>query len=231
MKEHGKTYNRVNRILEIANRMAENAGYETANRISDITMHVDGYAEPGYDVGSAGIILLSNWNNVDRYDSSTRSRTLISNLPSRLSKIFEKMNVDVEWDDEWVDCCECSKLIRTQPDSYSWKKNYILTANGAKCGECVSEEAEFHLESLEGDCNHINTLSDIDPEECGYVKVVSGTSGYAGVDHSKVVMKRMNAAGIKRFLINLDESCQFECKWSLYVHESEAHLLKGDVAE
>lgn len=141
MRTKEQTLSRVNVILDIAQRMAkkqdkEHKEYKTyvvSNRIDEITIHIDGYAEPGYS--DANIVATGNWNNVDIYSYTTKSRNVISNLPKRICDLFEKLGVEIEWSDEWATCNDCSKLIRTEPDCHSWKPFYNKA--GIEKGECV----------------------------------------------------------------------------------------------
>jgi hypothetical protein len=90
---------RANRILDIAKRMAGDLGCQVQNRIEEIQLY-HGYSEPGY---SSDLVAIGNWNNIDNYDSQTRTRKLVSDLPCRISRMFEKMGIECEWNDEWVD--------------------------------------------------------------------------------------------------------------------------------
>jgi hypothetical protein len=99
---------RARRVLAIAKDMADSLDISVLHRIDDITLHYDGYAEPGYE-SKSGIIALGNWNSVDRWDSSIRARVNESDLPERISEIFQKMNIECEWSDQWAVCTDCGK--------------------------------------------------------------------------------------------------------------------------
>lgn len=219
---------RAKRILEIAQDMASKMeGWQVSNRISEMHLHFQGYAESGYDAGSSGIVATSNWNDITQYVDGKHK--LISNLPSRIANLFEKMGIELEWDDEWRNCCQCNKLVRTQGDSYFWKPCYILTEDGELCHECVLEDPKSHLEFLEGNCDTCNTIDEIDPEDHGYFKFNEDsyeTGWHPGqTDHPEQIAKSLEEAGVTRYLFNLDENSQFYSKWSCYIHESERETL------
>ena len=227
---------RARRVLDIAKRMAE-ANYEGGeqcsilNRLEEIQLHFSGYSEPGYDVGKSGIVATSNWNNVDKYvpacDGSTwGSRVDVSNLPSRICEIFEKMGIEVEWSDEWITCADCGKLVRTQGDSYCWQASFVEVCGEVQCHECVKSDPEEHLTRLEGDYRKANTISDIDPSDYGYVKVEECEAGWHNShDNPKDVARKVEREGVERYLFNIDSVEQFRTMFSLWVHEDEIHLL------
>ena len=133
-----KTINRAERILDIARTMAEKVGgWETSNRIEEIQLH-HGYAETGYTQPKCGIIATGNWNDTTKWDK-VAGRTVISNLPSRVCALLEKVGVEIEWSDEWCACNDCGKLVRGCADSYYWKPSYILGDGELKCLECAEE--------------------------------------------------------------------------------------------
>lgn len=207
------------RILEIARGIAEKQGWQVRGQIEEMSLHRD-YAEPGYSSRS-GIIATGNWNNVDRYDSERQAHVEVSNLPERIGKLFEKLDIECEWSDEWTTCSDCGKLVRTSGDSYSWKPSYWLTSDSEFiCHECVDPEA--YLKALETDDECV-TL-DIDPAEHGYIKFNSDpyeSGWHPGQNDSPAkIAKELQAKGIKRFVFKLDENSQFYSRFSVYIHES-----------
>lgn len=133
---------RANRILEIAQRMAsKHTDFQVSNVVDNICLY-SGYAEPGYTVGKAGLIATGNWNTITKWDDDKGESVDVSNLPERIGNLFEKMGIDCEWCDEWFSCDVCGKLVRTEPDCFSWKPSYRLDSNGFVCHECIKEEAD-----------------------------------------------------------------------------------------
>lgn len=222
------TSKRANKILDIAMNMAQDKVWQVKSAIENIQLHYDGYAEPGYDVGEAGIVATGNWNEVTGYNHTTRQVETISDLPNRILNLFEKMGIECEWSDEWA-TCSCGKLIRTQPDSYGWTRSYSVYDGEYACIECLKEDPEGYLGNLEDNPDMANTIKDIDPADYGYIKVnedsyASGWHPGQNADPHKVA-KELRAKGISRFLFHIDDVGQFDTHWSVYVHSEEEHLL------
>jgi hypothetical protein len=74
------------------------------------------YGERGYSLESHQKgILLSNWNDFDKYP----------NFMEWLEYSYE-----LEWSDEWIQDYEFGKLYRCSPDSYGWEQQYKITEGG-----------------------------------------------------------------------------------------------------
>lgn len=213
------TQARIKEIMDIIER-------SDVSHVQDIQLNYEGYSEPGYRTPESGIIATGNWNDVTKYVNG--NRITISDYPSRIASLFEKLGVEIEWSDEWTTCGSCSKLVRTSADSYGWQPSYVMYDGELECAECIAEHPEDHLESLEGNTNSCNTISSIDPTDHGYVKFNEDSyeSGWYGVnDDPKKIAEILRAKGISRFLFQLDENQQFCSRFSVYVHSSETHLL------
>ena len=216
------TSKRAERILEIAKNMSE-GNNRVRNSLEDIQLHYEGYAEPGCH--SEEVVATGNWNDVSKYNSLTNKQERISNLPSRILALFEKMGIVCEWSDEWA-ACSCGKLVRTQGDSYSWTASYQLNDGELTCIDCLKDDPESYLLSLEGDSNVANTIHCIRPEKNGYVKMNEDNSYETGFhpgqhDDPKKVAKELEAKGLYRYLFNIDAVGQFDTRWSVYVHKDE----------
>lgn len=222
------------RLLECAQRMAEKAdakigGFAIRNRIEEIQIHTEGYAEPGYD---GDVVATGDWNSVDRYDSRLQVRVdlLGGDLPERLCEAFERIGVEIEWSDEWSTCEDCGKLVRTSGDSYSWQPAYVIMNDCELfCHECAQGFAEEYLQSIEGEPDRCCALDDVDPEDYGYVKhnAESFETGWhpGQNDDPHKLAKELRSYGIERFLFKLDENSQFYSRWSVYIHEDETDKL------
>lgn len=141
---------RFSNVMEIAERMKakclhwDKVSFEDGEHMFEMfTDPINAYAEPGY---SSKFVLVSNWNEPDFYDNTTKTRQpLLPEHPklfARLVRIFEKMGWETEWSDEWISCEYCGKLVRTEPDSYSWKPSFVYneSACGLICKGCAEEE-------------------------------------------------------------------------------------------
>jgi hypothetical protein len=113
----------------------------------------EGYAEPGYDDPENGVVLM-NWNT----------------LPRELDDILERAGYGVEWSDEWSTCEGCNKLVRTSPDSYSWRSSYVVYNDcQIVCADCVRDDLDEYEAHLLSDANTADTL-DVDWSARGFVK-------------------------------------------------------------
>ncbi len=114
--------------FEVAKRMAEaqdkaRGGFSIRNHIEDMQWY-EGYANNG-EKPAKGVVT-GNWNNVDEYDRATQTRRVVSNIPERLSAIFEKMGVQIEWSDMVSRCDDCGLLVETTPSHAWWKPEYVI---------------------------------------------------------------------------------------------------------
>jgi len=140
-KVRGRAQNILTAVQESADRTAKQTkNYSISNYLQDIELHYNGYAEPGYTDPDCGLIATGNWNEITEYKDGQRS--VISDLPERLGRLFEKMGIETEWSDEWASCSDCGKLVRTQHDSYSWKPSYTLGEGELLCHECKTDEPD-----------------------------------------------------------------------------------------
>ena len=137
-----KVYSRAIRILEAAKNDAQSRAKNSTDRqvrnvLEDIQLH-NGYAEPGYSDPECGIVATGNWNEITKWVNNERH--VISDVPARIGRLFEKLGIEIEWSDEWANCTNCGKVVRTEPDSYSWKPAYTLGEGELWCHECEPEE-------------------------------------------------------------------------------------------
>ena len=131
------------RLVEIATGEPWGDGYV----VMDV---LHGYADPRYGAADA-IIVLGNWNTRDKYDPTrTTPLTKDETLPARLARVLERIGAEVEWYDEWAQCSECYRAIRTEPDSYSWRPAFAwLDDCSIVCSRCLLGDVNDSIESGE----------------------------------------------------------------------------------
>jgi hypothetical protein len=211
----------INRVLDAAlNSAKTNQGRW---RVEEVQINSNGYAEPGYADPESGIIALGNWNTVSHYNRDANQFEDDDDVMQRLSRILEKMGVELEWNDEWATCDDCGKLVRTSPDCYGWQQSYSCLDGYFVCHNCI--DPVEHLENLEGEDDHCNTISHIDPAEHNYVKLNdrSFENGLYGGQCATptVIGASLRERGVNRYLFSIDSVGQFDLGFSVYVHESE----------
>ena len=87
-----------------------------------------GYAEPGYTQPVKSIIL-ANWNL----------------FPDGVIPHLEGLGFVCEWSDEWAQCGDCQRLVRTEPDCFSWEPYYLIDGGEFVCLGCA-DKAGMHKE-------------------------------------------------------------------------------------
>jgi hypothetical protein len=166
------------------------------------------YAEPGYrDPKKA--ILLADWNRVSR----TSSRWL------------EAAGYALEWSDEWSECGDCYRAVRTQGDSYSWKRSYAILDGEICCADCVAKGPGAYLASLRGDAGKVHTLDTVNLAKHGYVKVSRDFENgfHRGQDDSPNAIAAVLAGlGVEDFIFSLDGVGQFDVRFSLWLRPADA---------
>lgn len=199
---------------------------EGRNQIENIVLVSGGYVEPGYDNPESGVIALGNWNSVTRYTNA--EVVTVDDTPARVARCLEKVDVELEWNDEWVECDRCFGVFRTQPDSYSWLMSGVITDGEAVCRECI--DPEEHFADLEGDTNKCNTVPSLNPGEHDYLLIQDEFEHgmHEGQASSPAVIGKLIASiGVERFLFNLDSKGQFDIRFSAWLHKSEEDKLEA----
>lgn len=218
-----KTKHSISRILEIASRVA-NA--QARSQVEDVRVYSE-YAEPGYTTPESGLICLGNWNRVSKFNATKHEYETVDDTMPRLGKILEKLGAELEWGDEWCDCSQCGRLVRTQGDSYGWQPSYYAFESELVCRECLLEDeslTEQYLTELEGDARKAVTFK-IDLEKAGYRQLNAEryeNGWYGGQDDDpKKIAASLEARGVTRYLFTLDNVRQFDLSFSCWVHESQ----------
>jgi hypothetical protein len=216
-------WDRATRIIEAGKSATDTQAGEW--RMEEIRL-APGYAEPGY---TGEVVALGNWNSITRYDSADNSHETLDVTPVRVGELLEKAGVEIEWSDEWAECHDCQKVVRTQPDSYSWTPSYILTEDGIFCEGCTLEDPEAYLADLDGNTDRAITL-DINPEDHGYIRLDEDYAAgwYGRNDSPQDIGEALRERGIYRFVFRITGSGQFETSFCVYIHEDEAELLESE---
>lgn len=79
--------------------------------------------------------------------------------------------VEHGFSDEYTQCCNCTNILRTSPDSYSWTAPLFVEGEGYVCSECI-ESGDFDDYVLDSFKNEEKSIpDDFDLDRLGLVKV------------------------------------------------------------
>lgn len=136
-------------VLARAHRLVRAATGEEYGDGSMVTDVGYGIAEPGYSPDA--VWALGNWNPKRWWRDGDPPLTLDESRPVRLADALEKQGVVCHWLDEWTVCYGCMRIVRTEPDSYSWQPSYYWFEDGdLMCQECAKQAMDDLLD------DHIN---------------------------------------------------------------------------
>lgn len=205
---------RLNKLLELA----DSKGF-------DVTWYPH-YCSRGYTSPKEGVVT-GNWNDKTRYRKESNDFETLDNTPSRFARLFEKLGLEVDWEDEYTSCSDCGGAIRTVHDSYGWQPEYIEMNCDTICNDCLMKDKsliEEYLESKEGDSRTALNNNDINPEDFGYHKLdIDFEHGFHhGQDADpKLIGKALDKVGVSRYLFVITGVGQFDIDFTVYIHEDE----------
>jgi hypothetical protein len=224
----------LSRVRQLIAESASKAGTSGRRQIEAVTIHTNGFAEPGYEDPEGGVVCLGNWNAITYCNEKTQRFVTIDATPEDLSHKLMELGVQIEWSDEWVACNRCGKLVRTTGDCYGWTPQYWGSDEGEVCCECIRKDPSDYLLSLEGHHERAITIDDIDLSQHGYKLVdddlENGLSGGQADSPSKIA-EALKSQVIDRFVFQIDSCGQFDTNFSVWVHESEWDRLDHKIYE
>jgi len=166
-------------------------------------------AEPGYD---QNIGVFANWNKYPKWLAAIEK--------------LERLGcpISAEWSDEWVDCHECGKAYRSQPDCYAWTKSWWYGPDDCEiiCADCTRKNTlDEYLEWLTESHERADLfLNDSDLEDAGWRRVdydfASGLYGGQAVSPAKIATY-LHKQGADRLLFKIDSVGQFDMDFSVWV--------------
>lgn len=124
------TASKVSHLL----RLVTGEDYGDGEIVTDV---IHGYAEPGYPTDPETVIVLGNWNAKRYPGPDDAPLTLAENLGPRLFDALTRLGAECEWLDEWAQCQECYRAVRTTENSYSWKPSYVWFEDSFVCADCA----------------------------------------------------------------------------------------------
>ena len=95
------------------------------------------YKEPHYN-DDGKLILTGDWNKIN------------NKFCNHLENYF-----NLEWCDEWITCCNCCGLVRTEPNSYSWQPSFVwINDCEIICVDCLHNDIDLYQAWLEDYVNN-----------------------------------------------------------------------------
>jgi hypothetical protein len=189
------------------------------------------YSEPGYRKDGEGPILFADWNSDGYWDREQNKYITTNDSPERLSKLFEKLGCTIEWEDEWEVCESCENAFRIAPDSYCWTRYGYVDENFCMCGDCIKENPEQYLDSLENNPEKANTILDL--EDHGYVCLTWNKDGiperyenglYGGqCADPHVIAKSLNERKV-RYIFSIESTGQFDTDFTVWIRREDLGL-------
>ena len=205
--------------------------------LMDEKMHNEVYIQIGDYEDEKAFLIIGGWDDIATLESWMAKKKLIdpSGEDDYLDKDFDSF-AGYGWgfNDEFELCSGCSeKVIRTSPDSWGWRPDFIITANGVFCCECVAadvsggeEEQEAYIEDKVNNPNSaVNTscINDDDLERMGFERVNEykerWTGGLrVGADNPRDVYKQIREKFPDAEILFVVEAVgQFDIEFTVFV--------------
>lgn len=183
-----------------------------------------GITEQGYDDKP---LLVADWNI---YYEDNGKKHISHKLLSWAEDYFE--DIEFSWNDEWTNCSDCYKAVRTSPTHYGWLPSYMWTSDcSIACVECYEDQAEDIIETYRNDTNKAimpefypileqNGFICYSPDE--YCKCFETGFHPGQNDDPKRVAKDIESELPNYDYIFKINSCgQFDLQWSVFLRKQE----------
>lgn len=215
---------------QAAYRLIRAAGFDPESGDTEVVSDMGiGYANGESYSGMSDVWVAGNWN--DKTDYSSGERVVVDSMPGRLFDALERIGVNGEWSDEWDTCSDCLKLIRTEPDSYAWTPQYILSDDGEfVCVDCIKTDAASWVDdhyANEVD-RALTWLSAIELTELGWRDAFpddydTQTGFHPGQNGSPAAMvKQLDASNDGRdWVFLITDKGQFDVSYRLFVRDDD----------
>lgn len=223
---------RVNRLIRAAYGEDWYGTYPTV--VANVLI---GYAEPGYGTDET-IVVLGDWNDNVRHDTESRrmvpksGNRLADMKPSRLGNALENIpGVEIEWLDEWAECSECYRAIRTEADSYSWQPSYLFTEDGYVCHDCAKKDINAYLQDYINDSDKAVTwLDSSELSTAGWTQWEESdphtyeSGWYPGqTDNPADILASIQQETDSDVVFLIDSVGQFDMRFSAYTRDQESN--------
>jgi hypothetical protein len=172
----------------------------------------------------------ANWNDRGGYGRDTE-HIRADFVPGRLENVLERMGIGTYWCDEYYTCDECYRLMRTEPDSYSWQPEYVAHEYGYTCIDCVDADMVIGLALNNPDYAIMRKIArKVDLDAAGFVQYdpYEGEETYHNgwhegmTDNPREVAKRVQSEGWREYVFVLSETSQFYVSFECHVRDYDA---------
>lgn len=136
--------------------------------------------------------------------------------------IEKEFGVTLVFSDEYTTCSDCSKLIRTSPDSYFWQPDFHIGDGFIACNECFNDNEDMQEDYLQERVNNYQSanqlLSDEQIEALDF-KRISEHEYFMG-ERTTDTPERLYHALEEQYheiLFSIDSTGQFNTDYSVWV--------------
>jgi hypothetical protein len=167
------------------------------------------------DAGEKGV-LIANWNYFSR----------------EAGRLLEQYGYELLWSDTTSTCDECGIAIETQPGFYGDTPSYVIGDCEIICANCLKDNPESYLESLEDDPNRALNVRGVKLAEHGYIKLEDGfESGFhpGQTDNPRKIYDRLKDK-YRHIVFAVDSAGQFSIEFSVW-HKYDFEVVVGNIGK
>jgi hypothetical protein len=172
-------------------------------------------------------IIATSWNNLGKLANELSKYVEFGEDNGDCESILEAVTEELtgskyNWgfDDEYDTCCECGKIVRTSPTSYSWMPSYYRGEWGLICEECVRKNPEEYIDWLLNNSERINTIfTEQELEEFGFKRFEDEKeSGWYDRNDSPIKDVKKVPEGYD-YIFHLTNIEQFRTNWVIMIRK------------
>lgn len=223
------TLERVTRAIRAGTGEEYGDGYV----VTDVAV---GYAEPGYGADDT-VIVFGNWNPKRWPRADEEPLAKADNLGPRLADAIEHAGGQTEWLDEWGQCADCHRAMRTAADSYGWTMFGAWSDDELMCADCLKRDLESNLSDyIDATDRAVTWCSKEDLRAAGWTQYApddphtyeSGWHPHQTDDPTTILatIKRENPTLM--VLFHIDDVGQFDIRFSAFTKEEPAEWGTDD---
>lgn len=175
-------------------------------------LELKGISTMFYPESEDGPILCADWNPIDHEE---------------YSQLEEKLDIKLEWDDEWTSCYDCGKGIRISPTSYSWQPKFIQDNEGFEiCADCFENDPEAYLEAyIDNPLMALHEWAIPIIKNLGYYEYPEEryeTGFHPGQNDNPIqISNQLREKKIYDYVFVVTSTGQFDIDWTVFVREKE----------